>query len=168
MQLDACSAMHRRPRVNGLTQFFRKFGLLFGRKRFRDELDEEMAFHRAETEKAYVAGRHVACSCAIGGCCGSSAMPRVCASRATRSSVSARRRSCRICAFRCGRCGRVRALRSRRYLILALGMGVSVAIFGFVDAALLQPLPYAEPDRLVDVDETSATSPRSESLSCGL
>ena len=28
-------------------------------------------------------------------------------------------------------------------LILALGMGVSVAIFGFVDAALLQPLPYA-------------------------
>src|SRR4029079_4520862 len=28
-------------------------------------------------------------------------------------------------------------------LILALGMGVSVAIFGFVDAALLQPLTYA-------------------------
>jgi hypothetical protein len=26
-------------------------------------------------------------------------------------------------------------------LILALGMGISVAIFGFVDAALLQPLP---------------------------
>ena len=34
-------------------------------------------------------------------------------------------------------------------LILALGMGVSVAIFGFVDAALLKPLPYANPDRLV-------------------
>ena len=34
-------------------------------------------------------------------------------------------------------------------LILALGMGVSVAIFGFVDAALLEPLPYANPNRLM-------------------
>ena len=31
-------------------------------------------------------------------------------------------------------------------LILALGMGVSVAIFAFVDAALIQPLPYAQPE----------------------
>ena len=46
--------------------------------------------------------------------------------------------------------------------ILALGMGVSVAIFGFVDAALLQPLPYAEPGRLVDVAEASAAFPRSD------
>ena len=29
-------------------------------------------------------------------------------------------------------------------LVLALGMGVSVAIFGFVDAALLEPLPVYE------------------------
>jgi macrolide transport system ATP-binding/permease protein len=36
---------------------------------------------------------------------------------------------------------------STAILILALGMGVSVAIFGFVDAALLQPLPYASPER---------------------
>ena len=46
-------------------------------------------------------------------------------------------------------------------LILALGMGVSVAIFGFVDAALLQPLPYHAPDRLMSVDESSAMCPRS-------
>src|SRR4029077_1203362 len=45
-------------------------------------------------------------------------------------------------------------------LILALGMGVSVAIFGFVDAALLQPLPYAEPGRLMSVNESSIESPR--------
>ena len=32
-------------------------------------------------------------------------------------------------------------------LVLALGMGASVAIFGFVDAALLEPLPYADPNR---------------------
>jgi macrolide transport system ATP-binding/permease protein len=45
-------------------------------------------------------------------------------------------------------------------LILALGMGISVAIFGFVDAALLQPLPYAEAGRLMSVNESSIDSPR--------
>jgi macrolide transport system ATP-binding/permease protein len=45
-------------------------------------------------------------------------------------------------------------------LILALGMGISVAIFGFVDAALLQPLPYAEPRRLMSVNESNIESPR--------
>src|ERR1043166_5167862 len=32
---------------------------------------------------------------------------------------------------------------------LALGMCASLAIFAFVDAALLRPLPYPQPDRLV-------------------
>ena len=45
-------------------------------------------------------------------------------------------------------------------IVLALGMGVSVAIFGFVDAALLQPLPYANPGRLMSVNESSVESPR--------
>src|SRR5579863_6412390 len=37
--------------------------------------------------------------------------------------------------------------------ILALGMCASVAIFAFVDAALLKPLPYRNPQRLVGVFE---------------
>jgi len=45
-------------------------------------------------------------------------------------------------------------------LVLALGMGVSVAIFGFVDAALLEPLPYANPGRLMSVNESSVEWPR--------
>jgi len=45
-------------------------------------------------------------------------------------------------------------------LMLALGMGVSVAIFGFVDAALLKPLPYRDPGRLVNVTERVALIPR--------
>jgi predicted permease len=45
-------------------------------------------------------------------------------------------------------------------LILALGMGASVSIFGFVDAALIKPLPYANPTRLVEVTESVAMIPR--------
>jgi macrolide transport system ATP-binding/permease protein len=39
-------------------------------------------------------------------------------------------------------------------LMLTLGVGASVAIFAFVDAALLKPLPYPNPSTLVDVTES--------------
>jgi macrolide transport system ATP-binding/permease protein len=45
-------------------------------------------------------------------------------------------------------------------LMLALGIGASVAIFAFVDAALIKPLPYADPNRLVDVSGSTANFPR--------
>jgi len=45
-------------------------------------------------------------------------------------------------------------------LVLALGVGASVAIFAFVDAALIKPLPYLKPTRLVEVTEGSALIPR--------
>jgi macrolide transport system ATP-binding/permease protein len=45
-------------------------------------------------------------------------------------------------------------------LILTVGIGASTAIFGFVDAALIRPLPYADSWRLVDVAESSAMFPR--------
>ena len=35
--------------------------------------------------------------------------------------------------------------------MLALGMAASVAIFAFVDSALIRPLPYRDPARLVGV-----------------
>jgi macrolide transport system ATP-binding/permease protein len=46
-------------------------------------------------------------------------------------------------------------------LMLAIGTGASVAIFAFVDAALIKPLPYADPNRLVDVNERVKLFPRS-------
>jgi predicted permease len=44
-------------------------------------------------------------------------------------------------------------------LVLALGIGASVAIFAFVDAALIKPLPYKDPNRLVSVYEVVNTCP---------
>jgi macrolide transport system ATP-binding/permease protein len=45
--------------------------------------------------------------------------------------------------------------------MLALGMCASVAIFAFVDAALIKPLPYQQPSRLVGVFEKISTFPYS-------
>src|SRR5271168_3573940 len=45
-------------------------------------------------------------------------------------------------------------------LVLAIGIGVSVAIFAFVDAALIKPLPYESPSRLVNLFESNQTGPR--------
>src|SRR5258708_206057 len=39
-------------------------------------------------------------------------------------------------------------------VILALGVATSTAIFAFVDAALLRPLPYRDPSRLVALFES--------------
>jgi macrolide transport system ATP-binding/permease protein len=146
--------------VDGLSLFVNKLARLFGRDKFRSELDEEMAFHRAEAEKDFVAD----------------GMTPEAARRAAALRFGNRTRlreeSHEIVGFRAETVVQdLRfALRQMRknpgfaltaILILALGMGVSVAIFGFVDAALLQPLPYSASDRLMSVDENSAVFPRS-------
>jgi len=49
----------------------------------------------------------------------------------------------------------IRALRrnpsvtSVAVVILALGIGALTAVFGLVDATLLKPLPYPDPDRIL-------------------
>src|SRR6185503_6249071 len=49
---------------------------------------------------------------------------------------------------------------STAILVLALGLGACVAIFAFVDAVLIEPLPYRDPSRLVGLFESTPLGPR--------
>ncbi len=146
--------------MNPLTLFAKKLNLLFRRNRFHSELDEEMAFHREQAERDFIASGM------------SATQAQGAAARQFGNATQLREQSHGLVAFRWETVAQdLRfALRQLRrspgfaitaIFILALGMGVSVAIFGFVDAALIQPLPYYAPNRLMDVAEKGALLPRS-------
>ena len=50
-------------------------------------------------------------------------------------------------------------------LIMALGVGANTAVFSVVNAVLLKPLSYRDPDRIVALSERQASNPRRSSLS---
>jgi macrolide transport system ATP-binding/permease protein len=145
--------------MNPLLRLLRKMAVLLRRERFDQELQEEMAFHREQAAKDLEAS----------GITPEAA--RYAAMRQFGNATLLKERSHEVMGFRAETVIQdlrfaVRQLRRSPGLavtaiaVLALGIGASTAIFGFVDAALIQPLPYASPNQLVDVDENSATVPR--------
>jgi len=138
-----------------MERFFSKLALLFRRRRFNSELDEEMAFHREQVEKDLIADGMPAKAA------------RYAAMRQFGNATRVRERSHEVVRFKMETVVQdlrfaLRQLRKdpgfalTAILILALGIGASVAIFAFVDAALVKPLPYADPTRLVAVNESTA------------
>jgi macrolide transport system ATP-binding/permease protein len=140
-------------------RFLRKLGLLFGRERFRDELNEEMAFHRAAVESALVDEGMTP------------EAARYAARRQFGNVTRMNELSHEVIGFRAETVAQdirfaIRQLRKNpgfaatAILILALGLCANVAIFAFVDAALLKPLPYQNPSRLVGLFESTPLGSR--------
>jgi macrolide transport system ATP-binding/permease protein len=145
--------------MSPLTRFMKKLSILFGRGRFGSELEEEMAFHRAQAEQEFVAGGMTP------------EAARYAAMKQLGNEEKLREQSHEEVVFRVETVVQDLRFGLRQWrknpgfaltavLILALGTGVSVAIFGFVDAALLEPLPYANPGRLMSVNESNLEAPR--------
>jgi macrolide transport system ATP-binding/permease protein len=146
--------------MDSLVRFFRKLWILVRREKFDSELEEEMAFHREHAEEQLQA----------------EGLPPRDAQHAARkqfgSSMRLREQSQDMVSFRFESVLQdfrfaIRQLRKNpgftatATLMLALGMCASVAIFAFVDAALLKPLPYRDPSSLVAVFERTSGFPHS-------
>ena len=145
--------------MNALLRVLRKIAVLLRRESFDRELQEEMAFHREQAAKEFEAS----------GITPEAA--RYAAMRQFGNATLLQERSHEVMEFRMETVVQdlrfaIRQLQKNPGLavtaivVLALGIGASTAIFGFVDAVLIQPLPYASPNRLVDVDESEAVFPR--------
>src|ERR1700733_153541 len=146
--------------MNAVVRLLRKIAVLLRGQAFDRDLQEEMAFHREQAAKQFEAD----------GVTPEAA--RYAAMRQFGNSTLLQERSHEVVSFRLETVAQdlrfaVRQLRRSpglaitAILVLALGIGASTAIFAFVDAVLIQPLPYSNPNRLVDVDESAAVFPRS-------
>lgn len=143
------------------SRFWKRLAILLRRERFSRELDEEMAFHRDQAAQELIA-------------CGM--VPeeaRYAAIRQFGNATKLKEQSHGVVTFQAETVIQdlrfaLRQLRKNpgfattAILTLALGIGACVAIFAFVDAALIKPLPYLNPTRLMDVTESLALFPRGE------
>lgn len=145
--------------MDSILLFFRKLAILFRRDKFSNEMEEEMAFHREQKEKALLDD----------GAAPDSA--HYTAKRQFGNSTQLKEQAHEIVSF----CFEI-VLQDFRFAIrqlrkspgfaltaigmLALGMCASIAIFAFVDAALIKPWPYRDPSRLVGVFESIPECPQ--------
>ncbi len=144
--------------MNAISRLLKKLQVFFGRQNFDRELQEEMAFHLeqkaqtlqsrglSEEDARYAARREFGNDTHL--------------SERSRDVVGLWFEST-VQDFRFA----LRQLRKNpgfaftAVFMLALGLCASVSIFAFVDATLIKPLPYQNPQRLVGVYEATPQCP---------
>lgn len=142
-----------------ILRFFRKLQIFIRREKFSNEMEEEMAFHREQREQELLAD----------GIAPQSAHDA--AKRQFGNATQLKEQTHEIISFRFETVLQdfrfaIRQLRKNFGFtftaigMLALGMCASVTIFAFVDAALIKPLPYRDPSRMVGVFERIAWCPQ--------
>ncbi|HKW76465.1 MAG TPA: ABC transporter permease, partial [Terriglobales bacterium] len=147
--------------MNSLHLLLRKLGFLLRRHRFNNDLEEEMAYHRELAQRRLVSDGMA------------TEDARYAAQRQFGNSTRLKEQSRETIAFQFETVVQdfryaLRQLRNKpgfaltAILVLGLGLCASIAIFAFVDAALLKPLPYQDPHRLVEVTESIAMLPRAD------
>lgn len=123
------------------------------------ELDEELQFHLDRQTDALVAGgmtRDQARAAALKAMTGMEQAKEACRDARGWNLVDHLRGDVR---FALRQLRRSPAFTAAAVFVLALGTCAGAAIYAFVDAALIKPLPYREPGRLVGVFESVATCP---------
>ena len=131
-------------------QFMKKFWILLWRRKFLNELDEEMAFHRAEAEKELIAGGMTPQAA------------RAASLRQFGNVTKLREQSHQAVAFRMEtvvqdlRFAIRQMLRSPGFAItavttLALGIAANVIVFGVLQALVLRPLDVPNAGKVVSL-----------------
>ncbi len=146
--------------MDALARIFRKLGFLFHRQKFNSELEEEMAFHREQQQKDFQADGMT------------SEAAQHAARRQFGNDTRLREQSQEVVGFRAESVVQdsrfaLRQLRKNpgfavtAVLMLTLGIAACLALFAFVDSALIKPLPYKDSARLVGVYGSVTVFPRS-------
>jgi len=145
--------------MDWLARMFRKLRLLARREQFNRELAEEMIFHREQRERELIGDgmpadeAHFAARRQFG----NEALLRDNSHRITGLWFESIMQDFH---FALRQLRKNPGFAAAAILILTLGIGASVAIFSFVDAALIKPLPYKDPARLAVLFESIPLGPR--------
>ena len=145
--------------MNPITRFLKKLSLLFRRKRFASDLDEEMAFHRDQSKREFVAAGMTA------------EAARYEAARQFGNATRLKEKSHEVVGF-----SFESLMQDVRYalrqlaanpgftavitLTLALSIGANSAIFSVIEGVLLKPLPYPHSEQIVRIFLTSPEYPK--------